>query len=95
MESLGFDVSVVDMLASYPFYRDSIGTRYGSMINDPDTWTSPLADDQADLAKTDVDSLEETFTTFLNALNTTHLHEPREVGNGTARACWPAAVSDD
>ena len=94
MESLGFDVSVVDMLASYPFYRDSIGTRYGSMINDPDTWTSPLADDQADLAKTDIDSLEETFTTFLNALNTTHLHEPKEVGGGTARACWPAAVSD-
>lgn len=76
-------------------FVSSPGTAYGSKINDPDTWTSPLADNQADYTKADVDSLRGVFTSFLHALDEEHRSEPLEVGERDKEAWWPDAVPDE
>lgn len=88
LDCIGFGV-LAGLFASTP------GTAYGSKINDPDTWTSPLADDQADYTKTDVDTLWSVFTSFLHALDEEHRSEPLEVGERDKEAWWPDAVPDE
>lgn len=67
----------------------SSGTGYGSKINDPDTWTSPLADDQADYTREDVDNLKDVFTNFFDALREEYKKELDDVDSGSREARWP------
>jgi len=100
-DPLGFAVSMSSIFSMYSpgtsQVCDSIssGMDYGSKINDPETWTSSLADDQADYTKTDVDALQSAFTDFLSTLDDAYGRQAAEVGDDTAEAWWPDAVPDD
>lgn len=62
-EKLGFSVPIFSFSSSEICDAINVGEGYGSTINDPDTWTSPLADTQAEYTAVDVDSLKKAFTT--------------------------------
>ena len=100
-DPLGFAVSMSSIFSMYSpgtsQVCDSIssGMDYGSKINDPETWTSSLADDQADDTKTDVDALQSAFTDFLSTLDDAYGRQSAEVGDDTPEAWWPDAVPDD
>lgn len=63
-------------------------TYYGSKINDSDTWTGPLADDQAEGTRTDVDSLWKAFNDFVDELEEAYKAEPPTVDADDERATW-------
>ena len=60
-EKLGFSVPIFSFSSSEICDAINVGEGYGSTINDPDTWTSPLADTQAEYTAVDVDSLKKAF----------------------------------
>ena len=101
-DPLGFAVSMSSIFSMYSPGSSQMceattgsGMDYGSKINDPETWTSSLADDQADYTKTDVDALQSAFTDFLSTLDDAYGRQSADVDDDTAEAWWPDAVPDD
>ena len=83
-EELGFSVPIFSFSNSEICDAINVGEGYGSAINDPDTWTSPLADTQAEYTAVAVDSLKKVFTDFLET-----------VDDDDPRALWPATEPTD
>ena len=94
-EKLGFSVPIFSFSSSEICDAINVGEGYGSTINDPDTWTSPLADTQAEYTAVDVDSLKKACTDFLETLGIALATEPREVDDDDPRALWPATEPTD
>jgi hypothetical protein len=61
---------------------------YSSKINDPDTWTGPLADSQADETKTEINNLWRAFKDFIDELEEAYNQEPPTVADDDIRATW-------
>ena len=66
---------------------------YGSKINDSGTWTGPLADDQAEDTRTDVDSLWKAFNDFVDELEEAYKAESPTVDKDDKRATWETKQS--
>lgn len=99
-DGLSFSMSVSSMFGipasggSKVYDAVDPGTDYGSKINDPDTWSGPLADTQAECIRADVNALVKAFTDLLDALDYAYLREPDQVDDSDPRATWMESGQD-